>query len=371
VSAAAADPGSYPKVVFFVSSGFVLGRSSGSGLGYQVERMIAMAERNGIRIFTIDAAGLNVPTGVGIDTNPTVLTSNAHLELIFFEHASGWKLEKQSPLHQLASETGGSFLHGTNDLVAAAGGAIRSTGELYYLGYLSSHPPDGRFHSIHVTASSAAVRIHTRDGFFAGRQDDAETLTAHSPSGEVWASVMARADMAGRARDWKQVAIALEQLVRRYPNQADYWYNLGSAHLNLKNPLRAIHVLRNAFALSPSDREIGLQLARAFLEARHTTAAAETVRLIIEEHPRDRELLLYLGRIYEADSNRVGALQTYRQALELAHTPSTELLLLLIRTSAQLGHRIEAGIYIDDYLARGGAEEAIQEWRRMLQQRGH
>jgi len=366
VSAASSDPESYPKVIFFISSGFVMGRASGSGLGSHMDRVISMAQSNGIRVFTLDAAGLVAPTAVGVDTNPAVLTANPHLEQLFYEHASGWKQEKESPLHQLASETGGRFLHGTNDLVTAAGSAIRATGELYYLGYLSKHPPDGRFHGIRVTTSSASVQVHTRRGFFSGRQNDAETLTAFSPSGEIWASVMAGADMAGRAGDWRQVAVALEQLVRRFPNEADYWYNLGSAHLNLHNSRRAIEVLRNAFSLSPNDREIGLQLARAFLEARYTESAAQTLRLMVKKRPPDMGLLLYLGRVYEADSKRREALQIYRQALELAPTPSMELLLLLIRTSAQLGHKIEAGIYIDDYVARGGAEVSIEEWRRMV-----
>jgi tetratricopeptide (TPR) repeat protein len=182
---------------------------------------------------------------------------------------------------------------------------------------------------------------------------------------------MARADMAGRAGDWKQVAIALEQLVRRYPNQADYWYNLGLAHLNLDNPLRAIQVLRKAVSLSPRDRDAGLQLARALLEAGYMTSAAETLRLMVKHRTGDSRLLLYLGRIYEADSKRREALQTYRKALELTTNPSLELLLLLIRTSAQLEHRIEAGMYISDYLERGGSEEAIQEWRRLVESSGY
>jgi hypothetical protein len=77
-------------------------------------------------------------------------------------------------------------------------------------------------------------------------------------------------------------------------------------------------------------------------------------------------LLLFLGRVYESDSRQQEALETYRQALELSTRPPLELMVLLIRTCAHLGYRYEAEIFIEDYLARGGAEKQIEEWRRII-----
>jgi tetratricopeptide (TPR) repeat protein len=331
-----------------------------------MDKIKSLAKRNGIRIYTIDAAGLQVVEAFGIETNPVVISTNPHLVSVFYDHATGWQSEKESSLFEFADGTGGRFIHGTNDLVDAAGSTVRSTGQLYYLGYLSKQPPDGRYHRIRVTVSLASVRLYARNGFFAGRQYDPHTLTAINPDGETWDTVLARANQAGLSGDWKQAAVSLEQLVTRFPNQAALWHNLGVAHLRLENPQRAVQTLQKAFALSPEDKEIGLLLARAFMVARYRETAAETLLLMMQKHPFDMDLLLQLGRVYEADSRPNEAFRAYRQALELTPGPPLELLILLIRTSAHLGRRVEAQLYIEEYLDRGGAEKNIEQWRSTL-----
>src|SRR5438093_2430700 len=126
-SAASADTGSHPKVVIFLSSGFSLGRSSArADMSMMLNDVIALAKRSGVRIFTVDASGLSVDESLGIGASGAFLVRNPHLSSILAEHARGWRSDRQSPLSQVASETGGRFIYNTNDLIGAAGTAIRT-----------------------------------------------------------------------------------------------------------------------------------------------------------------------------------------------------------------------------------------------------
>jgi tetratricopeptide (TPR) repeat protein len=363
-SAAAADPGTYPKTVIFLSSGFVVGRGSGrTGLGSQMDGIVSLAKRNGIRIYTVDAAGLKTMAPVSVENRAgRILVGNPHLLTLLSDHVVGWAREKESSLNQLAAETGGRFLLSSNDLAGLAGIAVRATGELYYLGYLSRQPPDGRFHRLRVTTAASSARVHARAGFFARDLAVPETVAATGPVGEDWATVVARARDAARSGDMKELASSLELLVRRFPNQTELWHDLGITHLKLDNPRRAAEVLQKAFALAPGDKAVGLLLARALIAARYRRAAADILLLMTRRHPQDIGIMLELGRAYEADSRTEEAFATYRRALDLAADPSLEHYRLLIRTAAPLGRRVEAASFIREFLERGGAEEQVRQW---------
>jgi len=363
LGAAASEPGGHPKVVIYISSGFVVGRVSlRSALGSQMDNAIRAAKRSGVRIYTLDASGLEVVTPIGVDTSGSFLASNPQLETIAYDHAWGWKRDRESSLNQLAADTGGIYLHGTNDLPALADKVMRSTGQLYYLGYLSKQPPDGRYHKIRVTTSQVAAKIYARKGFFAVRQVEAGTQDSKADLSTDWRAV---ADLAARAfkeEDYPQAASALEPLVRRFPEKADLWYNLGITYLRMNNVEQAVEMLQHAYALTPRDRGIGLSLARALMAARYREAAARTLVLMSQKLPNDAELLLQLGRVYEADSRPQEAYQAYRKILAFSSRPSQELYVLLIRTALPLGRRVEAGLFVRDYLAAGGNKEEIQPW---------
>jgi VWFA-related protein len=367
VAAATSDPGTHPKTAIFLSSGFSLGRTSARGdMAGMLDNIIAAAKRSAVKVNAIDAAGLTVDESLGIGANGAFLVRNPHLSSILAEHARSWHSDKQSPLFQMSSETGGKFVHSNNDLAAAASTVMRSSGQLYYLGYLSKQPADGRFHRIRVTSSLSTAKIHARKGYIAGRQNAPETLAATSPEGEDWEGLLVRANEARKKGDMKELAASLEQLVRRFPNESNFWFNLGAAHLNLGNPLRAVEVLQKAFALSPDDKTIALTLSQAFMASGSPDAASETLEIMARRHPRDVDLLMLLGRVYESDSRVEQAYETYRRILDLSLTPPLDLYVLLTRTSMRLGRRVEAGLFIDDFLRRGGSAGQIESWRQVL-----
>ncbi|MFH1573407.1 MAG: VWA domain-containing protein [Acidobacteriota bacterium] len=367
LSAAAAEGGTYPKTIILISSGFAVGRESGrSTIDVQMGNVVRRAKAAGIRIFTVDAAGLEILSPLELRAKPAFLVRNPHLETLLYDHASGWKLERESALNQLAVETGGRFLHMTNDLSAAAGAAMRRTGHLYYLGYLSRQPPDGRYHRIRVTTSLQRARIHTRNGFTADGISGRQRAAAGGPDGGEARDLLVRAETAQKSMDHAQVIASLTSLVQKYPDQAVLWYNLGTAHHRLDNREQAVEALQQAFSLAPQDKEIGLAFSRALMNAHYRAAAAETLQIMIRNRPRDLQLLVQLGRVYEADSNLQQAYRAYRRVLDLTPEPPLDLYVLLLRTAGPLGRDLEAEIFIEDYLARGGAEERIEPYRHML-----
>ena len=360
VNALSSYSGSYPRVILFISTGFVLGRDSGRGDASQtMSDVIALARRNGVRIFTIDSSGLTVQESLGIGANASFLARNPFLDRILQTHASAWQFERESSLSQPAADTGGRFLHNTNDLAAAANVVMRATGQLYYLGYLSKQPADARFHRIRVTTSlGSKVRVHARPGYFADQQDKSAD-SASADTAPVTA-LLERADQARKSGNVELLADSLERLGRRLPNRPEIWLSLGSAEMALNHPELAVKALQKAFVLAPEDRETNLQLSRALLAAGNPDSAADTLERLTQRTPGDAQTLLQLGRIYEAGSRVLEAHQTYRRILDLTLAPPLDVYLLLARTAIGLNRTIEAGLFIRDYLARGGDEASVR-----------
>ncbi len=366
VGAASARQGESPATVVIMSSGFSVGRGSGrADLGQRLEKIIATGRKNGVRFFTMDASGLSVRDAIGIATNTRFLASNPHLQALLERHSLEWESDRQSPLFQLAKETGGRFIHSTNDLASVGRAAVRLAGDLYYLAYISRQPADGRFHRIRVTSSAPAVRIQARKGYYAGRSSGA-AAGSEAVAEEDWEALLERARQARQSGDLVTAAASLEKLTRRFPNEISLWYNLGAVQLELGNSANAADSFQSAFAIAPEDRIIGAALARALLAAGFVNAATDTMESIIRSHPGDISLLVQLGRIYEADGDPLKAYQTYRRILDLTATPPLDVYLLLVRTGLDLGREVEARIFIGDYASRGGDPAAMDALRNRL-----
>jgi len=267
-------------------------------------------------------------------------------------------------LTRLAGETGGEFVHSTNDLAAAAGAALNSMGKLYFLGFLSKQPLDGRFHQIRVSTTAPRVRLYTRKGYFATLQNPAAATAESEGEAEDTESLLSRAAEARAAGDMPALIDSLERLARRFPNEAAIWYNIGVASLKTEEHGRAVEALQKAFILSPDDMDIGTALARAFTAGGAHDAAAETLITMIQRHPGNLALMFQLGRTLEASTRSREAYQVYRQMLDYRLGLPAELYLALTRTSLTLGRGIEADLFMRDYLSRGGPEEAIEPYRK-------
>jgi Ca-activated chloride channel family protein len=74
-----------------------------------------------------------------------------------------------SALDELTSSTGGRTLtvHGSEDLAVATADIAQELNSQYLLGYVSTHPANGEYHSIRVRVNGAEYRVRARSGYVA------------------------------------------------------------------------------------------------------------------------------------------------------------------------------------------------------------
>jgi Ca-activated chloride channel family protein len=360
VSALSEIRAGYPKSILFFSSGFLEGRLSSRGdLSHLLEEVLVSAKKNGIRIYTLGAGGLETEEFLGIGASSSFLARNPILSVILASHASGWRLEREATLARMARETGGRFISNENDLVGAAGSVLRATGQLYYLGFLSREAANSRYHRIRVSTSLGnRAKVNTRAGYF----NDArlETVEENAVSSESTETILNRTIQARREGDLDLLAQNLAMLSARMPNHPGIWLELGSIELRRNNAQAAVQALQKAFVLAPENREVNLWLSRALVANGEPEAAAETLEAAVRNLPNDMQVLLQLGRTYEADSRPREAYQSYRKILDFTLTPPAEVFYVLARTANSLDRPLELQLFLKDYLACGGDPGKIE-----------
>jgi Ca-activated chloride channel family protein len=365
VALAAADRGDYSKTVIFISPGYVTGKGSRGDVSPALQSIAAEAQQRRVKILTVDIGGA-VSETPEVDLALGGIVDAPQSLQIMQAHVTASQFEKSSSLDTLSLGSGAKRVKADNDIAAAVNSAFSSSGALYYLAFLSRQPADGRYHRIAVSVSSRSVRLHARQGYYARPQTERVAMPASGASNEEVSAALARADEAMKNHDYAAVANALEGLKWKFQDKPDFWYNLGVAYFNLKDALKAAEALQQAWALSPEDRLTGLMLSRAFAAAGNDDAAVQTLQSMRSRNPLDLELLIQLGRVYEAASKPAQAYEVYRSALDLSPALPLDFYVVLIRTSALLGRYPEAGIFADEYRSRGGAEEVITPWTRLI-----
>ena len=113
--------------------------------------LIDQAIRSGVIINTLDARGLVAPHD-GRSWNPMQEAAQSDI------------------LWELASATGGKFIHNTNDLGGAFAKLAEAPEVTYLLGFLASRTlaPDGKFHSLKVNVKEErGLDVQARNGYYA------------------------------------------------------------------------------------------------------------------------------------------------------------------------------------------------------------
>ncbi len=367
INLAAADAGNYTKTVIFISPGFVSGKDSRGDTSAVLQTIAATAMQRHVKIFTVDIGGTgSESTAAGPAVGALALAPQVQVPLME-AHATEWQFEKSTSLDTLSMGSGGKRVKSDNDITAAVGSAMSSTGAFYYLAFLSRQPTDGRYHKISVFVPSRSVRLHARPGYYAKPSVDAVGAPAGGGSNEEVNALLARAEEAMKNNDYAAVAKSLEALKWKFADKWDFWYNLGVAYFNLKDSLKAVEAFQQAWALSPDERATGLMLSRAFAAAGNSDAAAETLQSMRLRQPLDLELLLQLGRVYESDSQPAKAYDVYRSALDISPAPPLDFYIVLIRTAALLQRIEETRVFVNDYRSRGGSEDRIAAWTHLLE----
>ncbi|MGC1420831.1 MAG: VWA domain-containing protein [Terracidiphilus sp.] len=127
-----------------------------------------------VAIYPVGARG--VETVIGSDADQQYLPAGGNLP----EIRDG--ADNYSTMRELASETGGEVVAGTNDFSKAIARAIDNGSHFYTLSYTPSNPKmDGQFWSIEVSIPEAKYTLAYRKGYYALDSDHAPAESKSSP----------------------------------------------------------------------------------------------------------------------------------------------------------------------------------------------
>lgn len=113
------------KIVFFISDGFLLDQTNTDSSNF-LRRITDAAARTNTVIYSFDAKGLEA----GLPEGTTAATPG-----IAYRVQSGERFEVQDGLNYLADETGGRFVHNTNDLKTELSKIIEEASTYYLLAW--------------------------------------------------------------------------------------------------------------------------------------------------------------------------------------------------------------------------------------------
>jgi len=146
------------------------------------QSVIASANRAGVAIYTIDAAGLRIESAVAETQKEIDARSADRLsEIGTTSEGSGGAMTKslerneriltlnpESGLSQLADQTGGMFIHNSNDLKTRIGQISDDMNTYYVLTYVPQDRSfDGKFRKTEVKLKRSGLSIQSRKGYFA------------------------------------------------------------------------------------------------------------------------------------------------------------------------------------------------------------
>lgn len=203
------------KTVVFFSEGLAIP----SNVLATFRALIHTANRAGVSVYAMDAAGLRVDSNYQ-ETRKEMLQAQAQrlrqmesgrddatggsLTAAFERNEDLLRLNPESGLGQLADETGGFLIHDTND-AASAFRRIEEDMRFHYLvGYSPSNENyDGKFRRISVKVVRPGVHLQTREGYLAIRTRES------IPQRAFEAPALAQLDRKQKPKDFLIETVAL------------------------------------------------------------------------------------------------------------------------------------------------------------------
>ncbi len=155
------------KVVFFISDGF-LADTGNSDLSYSLNKIADAAVRSNTAIYSFDAKGLDggLPEG-----------TTADMSALGFHIQAGERFESQDGLSYLANNTGGQFIHNTNDMKSNLT-KVAEEAFTYYL--LAWEPEDeisksGKLKRISISVKGRPeLKVRTNSGYLPEKSTDSD-----------------------------------------------------------------------------------------------------------------------------------------------------------------------------------------------------
>ncbi len=123
-------------------------------------------------------------------------------------------------------------------------------------------------------------------------------------------------------------AQVLDKAVKLSPKESGGWFLQGLAYYELYEPRKAVAAFQTAQRLTPADKNVQLYLGKAQIQMRDYEGAARTLQELLKSSPNDPTVLYNLGvahmKLMLEDVNRLGAV-----------APQSYLLLLLLAQDAE------------------------------------
>ncbi len=173
------------KIAVVISDGFRLfGQNHDNDLVLQrVRRLVDLANRSSVVIYSLDAKGLLAPGPTAADNMGGVSPQQLSAQ---YSMASQTIFESQEGLAFLARETGGFAIFNNNDLNLGVQKILRDNRSYYLLGF---DPEDmqfnGRYHQIKVKLKRSDLRVRTREGFFGVPESEARERKPQTPGQQI------------------------------------------------------------------------------------------------------------------------------------------------------------------------------------------
>ncbi len=161
------------RLIVLFSDGFTLHDIGGSTETSDLEAVTSRAARAGVVIYSIDSKGLTPPPGFSAEL---AVQQNFH-------YATAGESELQDGLNALAADTGGQFLHNTNDLTGAAQRALDENRVFYTLAYYPKLEGNlNKFRKLNVRVKNhPEYRIRAQRGYLPAALAKPKTDVAKTP----------------------------------------------------------------------------------------------------------------------------------------------------------------------------------------------
>lgn len=159
------------KAVVLISDGLPIFDSRGRSdrVLEMLRRLADLANRAAVVVYTMDSRGLQ-PFGLTAADDTSGYTLD-QLDSLLSDRRRAY-FESQNGLNYLAQQTGGVFIHDTNDLSGGFRRILEDQKGYYLIGYRPSEstfdPATGgrRFHKLSVKVNRPGVRVRSRNGFY-------------------------------------------------------------------------------------------------------------------------------------------------------------------------------------------------------------
>jgi VWFA-related protein len=150
------------KTILLLSPGYLT-----IGMEWETNELIDRALRSQVVVSSLNARGLYTVDPIGDVSKPVPATPYLSMEKVQLESAGN--LEQEDVMRDLASGTGGTYYHNSNDLDAGFRLIAGAPEYTYVLGFSPQNLKlDGRFHSIKVVVKNPPkLSVQARKGYYA------------------------------------------------------------------------------------------------------------------------------------------------------------------------------------------------------------